>query len=153
VRLRLIRAGYQLAWLGLWLLSPLHRGRGRGVKALLTDGERVLLVQHTYGPRRWELPGGGAHRRETPLEAVRREIREELGVELDEPALLSSARGSGRESRRRMSWFAARIDPAAVAPDPREIARVQWHEPGALPPRLGTGVARAVAAWRAERRD
>ena len=82
MRLRLIRAGYQLAWVALWLLSPLHRGRGRGVKAILSHDGRVLLVQHTYGPRRWEIPGGGLHRGEEPIDGVRREIREELGVEL-----------------------------------------------------------------------
>ena len=148
MRLRLIRAGYQVAWVGLWLLSPLHRGRGRGVKGILSHDGRVLLVQHTYGPRRWEIPGGGLRRGEEPIDGVRREIREELGVELGEPTLIAVGAGTGRESRRRMTYFAAELADERVTPDQREIARAQWHDPAALPAPLGLHVARAIDVWR-----
>ena len=149
MRLRLIHAGYQVAWLALWLLSPLHRGRGRGVKGILTHDGRVLLVQHTYGPRRWEIPGGGLRRGEEPVDGIRREIREELGVELPQPTLIATGAGAGRESRRRMSYFAAELDLERVTPDPHEIARAQWHDPAALPAPLGAHVARVIELWRA----
>ncbi len=146
IRVRVMRACYRLAWVALWLAAPLHRGHGRGVKAILTHEGRVLLVQHTYGPRRWELPGGGLRRRETPLEGIRREIREELSVELGDAALVAVGCGSGRQPRRAISVFTAEIEPANVRPDPVEIGRAQWHDPQRLPPRLGWQVSASLRA-------
>ena len=52
-----------------------------GVLALVVDGAgRVLLVEHTYR-RGWYLPGGGVKRKEGLDDALRRELREEVGVE------------------------------------------------------------------------
>jgi len=51
-----------------------------GVAALARDREgRVLLVRHSYQPG-WMLPGGGVGRAEPPVEAVLRELREEVGL-------------------------------------------------------------------------
>ena len=58
--------------------------RGLGVKCVLTDGDRVLLVRHTYGPREWDLPGGGVKRGERPATTARREMHEELGSKIDD---------------------------------------------------------------------
>ncbi len=43
----LYRVAFRLAQLRALVLP----GRGRGVKCLLTHGDEVLLVRHTYGPR------------------------------------------------------------------------------------------------------
>jgi len=150
VRLRLIRTAYRVAWWMLWLAAPLHRGRGRGVKAILVNGDRVLLVQHTYGPRLWELPGGGVHRRETVLEGVRREVREELGIDLTETRLVAIGTAGVRQPKRPVSVFAAEVGAATVTPDEREIARAQWFEPNALPKRLGWQVSEALKALASE---
>ena len=54
-----------------------------GAAAVVFDGQgRVLLVHHSYGRRGWELPGGGRRSKESLDEAVRRELREEVGVEV-----------------------------------------------------------------------
>jgi 8-oxo-dGTP pyrophosphatase MutT (NUDIX family) len=56
------------------------RPRSLGVLALVVDQHgHVLLVEHTYR-RGWYLPGGGVHRKEGLAEALRRELREEVGV-------------------------------------------------------------------------
>jgi 8-oxo-dGTP pyrophosphatase MutT (NUDIX family) len=41
---------------------------------------RILLVDPRYKPD-WDLPGGMAEANEPPLEAARREVAEELGIE------------------------------------------------------------------------
>lgn len=43
------------------------------------DG-RILLVNPTYKPD-WDLPGGMVEANEPPIEAARRELREELGLD------------------------------------------------------------------------
>lgn len=48
---------------------------------LFDDADRVLLVDPTYKPG-WEFPGGIVERGESPTRAGRREVAEELGIEV-----------------------------------------------------------------------
>jgi len=50
---------------------------------ILDEHGRVLLLKQTYGDKRWGLPGGGVEPGETVHEAILRECREELGVDID----------------------------------------------------------------------
>jgi 8-oxo-dGTP pyrophosphatase MutT (NUDIX family) len=49
--------------------------------------DRLLLVNPTYKPG-WDLPGGMAEANEAPIDAARRELREELGFSVEITALL-----------------------------------------------------------------
>ncbi|SES05604.1 ADP-ribose pyrophosphatase YjhB, NUDIX family [Lentzea xinjiangensis] len=53
----------------------------------LDQAGRVLLVEPTYRPQ-WEIPGGAVERGETPGEACRREVEEELGLVITPGRLL-----------------------------------------------------------------
>ncbi len=56
------------------------------VSAILRREGRVLLVRHEkQGREYWLLPGGGVGAGETLLEAVKRELAEEVGLEHDLP--------------------------------------------------------------------
>lgn len=67
--------------------SRIGRGMTLGVRAMLLDGDRVLLVKHTYIPG-WYLPGGGVEAGESFSQALSREIREETGATLAGPTEL-----------------------------------------------------------------
>ncbi len=59
-----------------------------GAGCLFTRGDgQVLLVKPGYKPL-WELPGGGVAPGESPLAACRREVREELGLDVTPSGLL-----------------------------------------------------------------
>jgi 8-oxo-dGTP pyrophosphatase MutT (NUDIX family) len=49
-------------------------------KAIIVKEGRILLVKEQEGW--WSLPGGGIDHGEQPLEALKRELSEELGVEV-----------------------------------------------------------------------
>ena len=52
------------------------------VSALLRWNEAILLCRHEKrGREAWLLPGGGVHSGESLLDALRREIAEEVGIE------------------------------------------------------------------------
>lgn len=54
------------------------------VAAIIKSGDRILATQRGYGEFKdgWEFPGGKMEKGETPEEALKREIREELAVEI-----------------------------------------------------------------------
>ncbi|MEM9042201.1 MAG: NUDIX hydrolase [Actinomycetota bacterium] len=54
---------------------------GAGV-VFVDSANRVLLVKPTYKPT-WELPGGAVEDHESPRAAATREVREELGLEIE----------------------------------------------------------------------
>src|SRR5262245_63799332 len=55
------------------------------VGAVVIDSRgRVLLLQHRFRPGSgWGIPGGFMRPREQPEEAVRRELHEEIGLEIE----------------------------------------------------------------------
>jgi 8-oxo-dGTP pyrophosphatase MutT (NUDIX family) len=139
------RLGYRLAYAGLrayWLVR--HPGTS-GVKCALTDGDRILLVRHSYGPRSWDLPGGSLHSGEIPVAAARREMNEELGITIE------TFSGMGEmvihESHRddHVFYFRAELSSPRITIDRGELKTARWFDRQALPEDLGR-YARAIIA-------
>ena len=80
IRRRLVQFGYSLQKLAWRVFRP----RTRGVKVLLFNpsGE-LLLIRNAYGRSDLlVLPGGGVRPFEAPAAAAKREVKEELGLEV-----------------------------------------------------------------------
>uniref|UniRef100_A0AAU2JXB3 NUDIX hydrolase n=1 Tax=Streptomyces sp. NBC_00049 TaxID=2903617 RepID=A0AAU2JXB3_9ACTN len=127
---------------------------------LFTDPEdRILLVQPAYGKsHRWHLPGGGVDSDlgETPRAAARREVREELGLDLAPGRLLGVnwAHKSGRPARIRFLYDGGVLDGPALGRirlDPTELLQWRAVPPEELPSLVKPSLARQIQACLAAR--
>jgi 8-oxo-dGTP pyrophosphatase MutT (NUDIX family) len=115
------------------------------VKCILRDGDQVLFVRHTYGRRgSWELPGGGLRRREAPEAAVRREMREELGIELTALRPAGRVEVSGNHKRTLLHCFEADLAGGRLRLAAAEIAEARWAPADAPPQPLGVDAVAVV---------
>ncbi len=136
---------YRLAYNVLVVYWFLARPSMTGVKCVLADADRILLVRHTYGPPLWELPGGGIKRGESPADAARREMREELGVQAEHWLELPVVRGRVNGRRDTLHCFRAELPNPQLTLDRGEIAEAGWFELHALPDRMGIYTERILA--------
>ncbi|WP_435206540.1 NUDIX domain-containing protein [Micromonospora sp. bgisy143] len=108
---------------------------------LVDEHERLLLVRHTGSPDRWGLPGGAVEIGESPAEAAVREVREEIGVQIDGLRLLDVLGGTDYEvtysNGDRVAYVTAAYQAVIVdgtpAPDQEEIAELDWFTPTQVP--------------------
>jgi ADP-ribose pyrophosphatase YjhB (NUDIX family) len=127
-----------------WRRTPIA-----GVSVVITNlGGDVLLLKHSYGPDVWSLPGGGLGRGEDPEAAARREVREELGIELARIELIGTLDEVLSGSPHTVYLFAATCD-RHPQPDRREVVEARFFPSHSLPEPLGNTTRARIAAWRA----
>ena len=127
-------------------LSGVRKRLTVGVRAVLLDGRKVLLVRQTYAPG-WQFPGGGVEPNETAEMAAARETLEETGYATDgRPTLLgfylNRVAGGARDHVAVYVWREFRGQ-HEFAPN-LEIAECGWFGVDELPADVEPGTARRL---------
>ncbi|MFA5185179.1 MAG: NUDIX domain-containing protein [Patescibacteria group bacterium] len=108
--------------------------------ALISAGNRLLVVEAAACPGLWTLPGGGIEPHESLFDGLVRECREELGEEIvvdpQMPHYLAENnfyfKWTGEYTHALIMVFSARFvdrnvyERMLLAPDPEEIIRIEW---------------------------
>lgn len=112
----------------------IRRPKTEGVKVILQHGSRVLLVKHTYiSQSGWTFPGGKIKKGEAPEEAAKREVKEELGLDLSNIKKLGSFVAT-KEYKIDTIWvFLAEVENVDVITPNFEIQEVRWFNLAAMP--------------------
>ena len=108
---------------------------------------KVLLVERAphrkVYPAVWDLPGGHIEGEESPEDALRREAREELGIEIESFQLLGQVHDPAEPAEIIVfavtSWSG---EPTNAAPE--EHDRITWFAPDAMPDSVALDLYRAL---------
>lgn len=120
----------------------LSRPMTLGVRAAVENAEgRVFLVRHTY-IKGWFMPGGGVEHGEPALEALRRELIEEGGIELKSDPQVFGFYSNHHNFRNdhvllfRVPWGSwKQVAPTSAG----EIAETAWVDPLSPPDGITAG--------------
>ncbi len=111
------------------------------VAALVADDDgRILLARRAHEPDagRWDLLGGFVEEAEHPLDGLRRELREETGLEIDPGRYIGAyldvyGEGPLATSVLNLVWEARIVSGEASPAD--DVAELRWFGLDELPPR------------------
>jgi 8-oxo-dGTP diphosphatase len=111
-----------------------------GVGSIIIDQGRVLLAERGREPLKgyWSIPGGAVEVGETLAEAVRRETREETGLEIDPVAVVEIFERIMRDSTGAAEYhyvlidYLCRVTGGALVPGD-DVSRAEWVERSSLP--------------------
>jgi ADP-ribose pyrophosphatase YjhB (NUDIX family) len=98
---------------------------------VIDSSNRVLLLHHRFRPGGgWGIPGGFIRPREQPEEAIRRELREEIGLEAKEASVVFIR----TLQKYRQVEIIFRCVPGGIPlPQDYEINRAEWFALDSLP--------------------
>lgn len=124
LRRLLLKLSYPLARVYWFVFRP----KTFGVKAIINCEDYILLVRHSYN-RGWTFPGGGINLGEKPQQAIARELKEELNIEVGEFNFLQSIDSDREYKRDKIYIFGLTIDSLTknmIEIDQVEIVETRW---------------------------
>ena len=98
----------------------------RVVAAVIRDGEKVFATARGYGEFKgqWEFPGGKIEEGESPQQALRREIKEELDADIEVGELIETVEYDYPAFHLSMDCFWAEVVSEKFIP--KEAEAVKW---------------------------
>ena len=95
-----------------------------GVGAVIVRDGRALIVRRAHEPRKgeWSLPGGMLHLGESLADAVRREVREETGLEIELGPIIETFDRIHRDEAGRIRYHFVIVDFVCWSPSGDAVA-------------------------------
>ncbi len=104
-----------------------------GVKVVVENNGKLLLVRISYAHKKWSLPGGGVDKGESFEQAALRELKEEVGIVVEHIIDIGEYRSDRNFKRNIVRCFYAHTDSSFFKIDNLEISEAGWFAVGEFP--------------------
>ena len=110
----------------------IFRPKTFGVKILIENEGKFLMVRNSYGIGHWTFPGGGIKRGEAPENAAVREAQEEIEIKIN-PIFLGQYFSTRYYTRDTVYGFCAKTNNFDFKIDDGEITEAKWFSISEIP--------------------
>ncbi len=128
------------------LVYRIIKGKTVGVRALIIKGQKTLLVKHSYRPL-WYMPGGGVDYKETGIQAVRRELEEEVNISCENFELFGFYHSEQEHHDDYVALYVTHLSEDKYKIDEQEIAQANWFSFDELPQDISPGTKRRIEEY------
>jgi len=131
---------YKLAKVFWYIFRP----KSYGAKGALLYKNKILLVRQAYTPHLWSLPGGRIKKGETVDAGFRREVKEEVDIDVRNIEKIESRIFTHEYKKDHVTFFKALIDQDNFNIDNFEIIEAGWFPLSSLPENIGPITREAI---------
>lgn len=136
-----------------------HNSRPTASAIIVPEG-KILLCKRAKDPfkGKWDLPGGYLEEKESPEDALRREMREELGIEIKSMKLSSVIGPCYYPFGGQDQWNTDVNYEVATSNEPRamndsDVEAIDWFDPDHLPDMAFDTNIKAINVWRKTQKE
>ncbi|HXK35448.1 MAG TPA: NUDIX hydrolase [Candidatus Paceibacterota bacterium] len=120
---------HQLRKLYWFLLRP----KTTGVKCIIKHQGRILMIKRTLPNSKWVFPGGAVMKGESFMDAAKREVKEDLGLTLNNVTELGNFTTKVHYRTETIYCFTGEVTDTNLSGDEVKLSEVKWFSPEELP--------------------
>jgi mutator protein MutT len=131
-----------------------HNSRPTASAIIIRDG-KILLCKRASDPfkDKWDLPGGYLEEKESPEDALKRELREEIGIEIENSKLITVNGPAYYPFSEQDQWNTDIYYEVTTNDEPRamndsDVEAIDWFDPNHLPDMAFDTNVKAILEWK-----
>ena len=124
------------------------RPKTRGIKCLIENNGRFLMIRNSYGHRQWIFPGGGVDKNELPEKAAQREAREEVSVQVANLVPLGEYFSTRQYKKDTVYCYYGKVNSDYFKIDNDEVSEAAWFTEKDIPELRSSAVDKVLNLYR-----
>lgn len=125
----------------------IFRPKSLGVKIVVENNNKLLMVRIGYAHKKFTFPGGGVKKKESFEEAAKRELEEEVGIKTASLIEMGEYTSESNYKKNIVKCFYLHTDSSFVKIDNFEIIESGWYDSGKFPENLSLAVLNIMKVY------
>ena len=126
----------------------IFRPKSLGVKVVVENDNKLLMVRIGYAHKKWTFSGGGVEKGESFKEAGLRELEEEVGIKVQDIVEMGEYSSESNYKKNIVKCFYLHTDSSFVKIDNFEIIDSAWYIPEEFPENCSFAVPKIMKIYK-----